>query len=431
MSASIPSNGKASHDESDVYDRQIRLWGAEAQNKIRDTKVLYVHMSGVSSEILKNLVLAGVRAAICDGRSYPDAMSETPSSFLPPQERVKLSLLNAAVDAVNVAVDVVADDSPIVKEAGNAKKRVKTMTVAEAMPQERVKLSLLNAAVDAVDAAVDAVDDDDSPIVKEAGNAKKRVKTMTVAEAMQPHVLELNPLLDTCQIDETNRPLSSIPDSYFQQFDIVIASRLSSSVNNNDNDNNSNNNTMSQKDILRMAEATTKADGKFMLVDTFGMYGCAMIDLGPKHQFRQEKGKDKLSDLKAIQPYVPFSQMMAAGNQLHQITDRWHKNGPPKVLVMYFAILHYRNIIITNHQDQQNSQHFSKITQQYLKHSGLDTQYLGDEKQLDYLYTISNAQVSPVCAVLGGVLGNEVIKAISGKGQPANNVLLFDGMDGG
>ena len=25
------TNGKASHNESDVYDRQIRLWGAEAQ----------------------------------------------------------------------------------------------------------------------------------------------------------------------------------------------------------------------------------------------------------------------------------------------------------------------------------------------------------------------------------------------------------------
>ena len=43
----------------------------------------------------------------------------------------------------------------------------------------------------------------------------------------------------------------------------------------------------------------------------------------------------------------------------------------------------------------------------------------------------ANAEVSPVCAVLGGVLGNEVIKAISGRGEPANNILLFDGLEGG
>ena len=51
-------------------------------------KVLYINMSGISSEIMKNLILAGIRGAIADGRSYPDAVSETPSSFLPPHERL-------------------------------------------------------------------------------------------------------------------------------------------------------------------------------------------------------------------------------------------------------------------------------------------------------------------------------------------------------
>ena len=38
------------------------------------------------------------------------------------------------------------------------------------------------------------------------------------------------------------------------------------------------------------------------------------------------------------------------------------------------------------------------------------------------------AQVVPVCAVMGGILGNEIIKVISGKGEPANNTILFDGL---
>jgi ubiquitin-like 1-activating enzyme E1 A len=343
------TNRKASHHESDVYDRQIRLWGAEAQNKIRDTKVLYVHMSGVSSEALKNLVLAGVRAAICDGRPYPDAMSQTPSSFLPPSERI--------------------------------------------------------------------ICDDKKEETSEEENAKKRVKKMTVAEAMQPHVLELNPLLETCDIE--NLPLSEIPDSYFQLYDIVIASPLASP----------NHNIMSKKDILRMADVTTQAGGKFFLVDTFGMYGCAIIDLGSQHQFRQEKGKDKLSDLLNLSTHVPLAQMMSA--KLKEVKDRWHKEGPPKVLTMYLAILHYYEQTQQPSNVDKNIETFIKITQQYLKDSGLESTYLGDEQQLTHLFTTSDAQVSPVCAVLGGVLGNEVIKAISGKGQPANNVLLFDGTDGG
>ena len=59
--------------------------------------------------------------------------------------------------------------------------------------------------------------------------------------------------------------------------------------------------------------------------------------------------------------------------------------------------------------------------------------FLANEKvgltddELEDLVTAGMAQVAPVCAVLGGMVGNEVIKIISGKGEPANNTLLFDG----
>jgi ubiquitin-like 1-activating enzyme E1 A len=36
----------------------------------------------------------------------------------------------------------------------------------------------------------------------------------------------------------------------------------------------------------------------------------------------------------------------------------------------------------------------------------------------------------PVCAIIGGILGQEVIKAISGKGEPLKNFFFFDAMDG-
>ncbi|XP_073295618.1 SUMO-activating enzyme subunit 1B-1-like isoform X2 [Primulina huaijiensis] len=36
----------------------------------------------------------------------------------------------------------------------------------------------------------------------------------------------------------------------------------------------------------------------------------------------------------------------------------------------------------------------------------------------------------PVCAIIGGILGQEVIKAISGKGDPLKNFFFFDAMDG-
>lgn len=37
-------------------------------------------------------------------------------------------------------------------------------------------------------------------------------------------------------------------------------------------------------------------------------------------------------------------------------------------------------------------------------------------------------ELSAVCAVVGGIIGQEVLKAISRKGTPAFNCFVFDGM---
>lgn len=44
----------------------------------------------------------------------------------------------------------------------------------------------------------------------------------------------------------------------------------------------------------------------------------------------------------------------------------------------------------------------------------------------DSIFEVIFDQVVPVCAVLGGVIAQEVIKAVSHKEVPINNVFLFD-----
>ncbi|KAI6246610.1 DNA damage tolerance protein RHC31 [Erysiphe necator] len=51
-----------SADEIALYDRQIRLWGVQAQEKIRSAKVLLIRMKALANEIAKNLVLAGIHS---------------------------------------------------------------------------------------------------------------------------------------------------------------------------------------------------------------------------------------------------------------------------------------------------------------------------------------------------------------------------------
>lgn len=49
-----------SEKEAQIYDRQIRLWGVDAQQRISKTRILIYGISGLAAEICKNIVLAGV-----------------------------------------------------------------------------------------------------------------------------------------------------------------------------------------------------------------------------------------------------------------------------------------------------------------------------------------------------------------------------------
>ncbi|CAI5452834.1 unnamed protein product [Caenorhabditis angaria] len=57
-----------SKDEAAVYDRQIRLWGIDAQNKLRNSSVLVVGISQLGAEFAKNITLSGLNSlTLLDG----------------------------------------------------------------------------------------------------------------------------------------------------------------------------------------------------------------------------------------------------------------------------------------------------------------------------------------------------------------------------
>ena len=49
----------------------------------------------------------------------------------------------------------------------------------------------------------------------------------------------------------------------------------------------------------------------------------------------------------------------------------------------------------------------------------------------NFLFNFSGdlyAQISPVCAIIGGVMGQEIIKTVSQKERPHNNLFVFNPM---
>ncbi|KAL7527121.1 hypothetical protein ACHAXR_001816 [Thalassiosira sp. AJA248-18] len=333
-----------SHD--DVYDRQIRLWGADAQKRMSNARVLYINLTGVTCEIMKNLVLAGIAAVVCDDRPYPEAVREMPCSFFRAEDLEK-------------ALSSESND----KEEGG-----------EAEPEAK----------------------------------KAKTTPTTVASAIEPKVEELNPLLSGRNSIE-ERSIASLPDDYFVQFDAIVASRLTVA------------------EAKRISSSLQKSEeGKLLIVtDTFGLEGCAHLDFGSNHSYRREQGKDKLSDLMKIQPYLSVADMLDV--PLAGVKGRFDKV-VPRILVVQRLLMDFWGQ--SKNGQEKDHQEFVEFANNWLSFNNLPND--DDSFNLTQLAGIArHPEVSPVCAVLGGMLGNEVIKALTGKGEPANNVMLFNGLDGG
>jgi ubiquitin-like 1-activating enzyme E1 A len=106
---------KISADEIALYDRQIRLWGVKAQERLRSAKILLIGMKALANEIAKNLVLAGVGSlTILDHELATE--DDLSSQFFISQEHVGQNRAQAALPQIlklNPRVALFADPDPV------------------------------------------------------------------------------------------------------------------------------------------------------------------------------------------------------------------------------------------------------------------------------------------------------------------------------
>jgi ubiquitin-like 1-activating enzyme E1 A len=280
---------------------------------MQNSKVLYLHVTGITAEVLKNLVLAGIAATLCDSRPASALATSSPHFFTP----------KSVVDS-----------------------------------------------------------------------------TTTIAHAVQPLIEELNPLLGTCPILEKSIAQLTVED--LKGFSVIMASQVP------------------LPEALRLSELAQSLQIPFYLGDAFGWMAAAIVDLGKTFEYRPEQGKQFL-DPQPLKDYVSFGDIIQK-TPLHLAVNRFHKTAPPLVWILYRCLLDYQ--AKTGEWPGDDDTEFDKsIVQSFLQAQQVS---LTDE-QIETLGHAGLAQVAPVCAVLGGMLGNEIIKVISGKGEPANNTLLLDG----
>ncbi|KAI0194964.1 hypothetical protein F4808DRAFT_440969 [Astrocystis sublimbata] len=122
MPVNPPTNGHAiSADEVALYDRQIRLWGMQAQQKIQAANILLVSMRALANEICKNLVLAGIGSlTIVDDQIVSE--TDLGAQFFLAEENIGQNRAEAAaaqVQNLNPRVKVFADSGSIMMKGAS------------------------------------------------------------------------------------------------------------------------------------------------------------------------------------------------------------------------------------------------------------------------------------------------------------------------
>ena len=89
-----------SAEESKIrFDRQIRVWGAEAQANIQKSHVLICCLRGLHPEVVKNIVLAGVSVTIQDDKNV--TANDLASNFFLSKDDIGSNIAKSALSRIS------------------------------------------------------------------------------------------------------------------------------------------------------------------------------------------------------------------------------------------------------------------------------------------------------------------------------------------
>ncbi|KAI5055103.1 hypothetical protein GOP47_0030248 [Adiantum capillus-veneris] len=302
--------------EAAVYDRQIRVWGVEAQRRLSRGRILVIGMSNVLAELCKNIVLAGIGSlTLMEG--VPNVSTIATSSFLVPAEQAESDqvFLTACVKSLK-------DFNPMVHVA-----------------------------------------------------------------------LEKGDLMEKS-------------NNFLDNFDVVVVGRS----------------LLNYRIIVNGLCRKRSQKIAFFSVDCRGPLGEIFVDLQTHSYVLKTKENEPHSVQKLV--YCSLEESIAA---------RWDKL-PKKTAKLFYAMR------IVEDFERSNSRAPGQVTFEDLaaildaRKSYCESQGVPEtsvpEKLLHRLLQVGERELPPVCAIVGGILGQEVLKALSGKGEPLKNFFFFDPSDG-
>ncbi|TPX37472.1 hypothetical protein SmJEL517_g00567 [Synchytrium microbalum] len=308
-------------DDVALYDRQIRLWGMEAQTRMRNSSILVGGLTGLTNEVCKNLVLAGIGAL-------------------------------TVADGAKVSVDDLGAQF----------------------------------------------------FIAESDIGKNR------AEASMERILNLNPRVKVAALA---KDVGSMPEDFFAGFDFVVLSGADLAT------------------MIRIDNICRKHGIKFYAGVMAGFHGLFFCDL-MLHSFVKEiksgisKGDTpKISKVQRESHYVALEDALT--KKWGPLSRKQTKNIAIPLFLAFIIVLKYQQQhghLPTRKQDAEALPAFKNT---YLESQSLEASVIKD----DQLWTISamlGRDLAPVCAIVGGILAQEIIKTMAQNDEPLNNFFVLDAM---
>lgn len=226
------------------------------------------------------------------------------------------------------------------------------------------------------------------------------------AAACLPRLRELNKYVT---VECRTEALYQIPDDVILAHNVVLLTRA-------------------PLDEQQRINALCRANGKaFYAADAFGYEGLLFVDLGAAHEYRTETGTGAKSVLSE-----PVS--VAYPSLQEAVAVPWHKHGNKRFGPVSPCYVHA--MVLAGFEGQHGRRATSAdssavldVASALFSANGMDPNGFTPH-DATALAAVARAEVAPVCAVLGGVIGQEVVKFVSGKGAPIENHFCLDALTG-
>ncbi|VEN34947.1 unnamed protein product [Callosobruchus maculatus] len=226
----------------------------------------------------------------------------------------------------------------------------------------------------------------------------------------------LNPLVKISA--DTDAPTSK-DLTYFKKFTIIVATGIKSDL------------------LLKIDKICRSEKIKLIFGDTFGMFGYTVSDF-EKHIYYEDQvqliGKKRKHDgaekttvkVKGEITYPELNKVIILPNTKQSADSIKKSKRRNELFYVMLALIEFRNRHNRNPTTSTKKEDIESLEK--IK-SEIFSLYQVDESKSKLskdIFDIIFGEVVPICAVLGGVIAQEVIKAVSNKEVPINNVFLFD-----